>query len=134
MEGDEGARSSTVKDVEEVLEKPQSMLSPRVKQVLLEVIEREERRALEEGDHAYLIDLQNAKKLILRGAWKVRKSNPYLLFVSECIAENRPEGKMTLEEAQRLFKSCAEKWRGLSKEKKREYEVRAGELMVYDYL
>ena len=121
-------------DVEEALEKPQSMLSPKVKQVLLDVIEMESKKALEEGDQAYLIDLQNAKKLILRGAWKVRKSNPYLLFVSECIAESRPQGRLTLEETQRLLKSCAEKWRGLSKEKKREYEVRAGELAVYDYL
>jgi len=127
MEGEE--------EIVEVTEKPQSMLTPKVKQTLLETIEKETKKALEKGDNAYLIDLQNAKKLILRGAWKIRKANPYLEHIAECMATTRPhEGKLTLEETQRLMRECAEKWRQLPENEKAKYRVLAGQLGIYDFL
>lgn len=122
-------------EVEEVLAKPESMLNAKTKQALLETIKRETERALREGDYASAMDLQNARKLIEKGAWKVRRANPYLAFVAECVPTARPhEGKLTLEETQRLLRECAEKWRQLSPEEKKRLEVKAGEQAVYDYL
>jgi uncharacterized protein YciI len=113
------------------LERPQSMLSPRVKQTLLEVIEREEERAIKENDTEYLVDLQNAKKLILRGAWKVRRDNPYLYFMAQCLLGRGG----SLKDTQQAMRECAEAWRNLSPEKKREFEALAkNRLAVYDYL
>jgi hypothetical protein len=122
-------------EIEEVISKPESMLTPKVKQALLDTIESETKKALEKGDNAYLIDLQNAKKLILRGAWKIRKANPYLEHVAECMATTRPhEGKLTLEETQKLMRECAEKWRQLPESEKAKYRVLAGQLGIYDFL
>ena len=122
-------------EIEEVISKPESMLTPKVKQALLGTIESETKKALEKGDNAYLIDLQNAKKLILRGAWKIRKANPYLEHIAECMATTRPhEGKLTLEETQRLMRECAEKWRQLPENEKAKYRVLAGQLGIYDFL
>jgi len=122
-------------EIEEVISKPESMLTPKVKQALLGTIESETKKALEKGDNAYLIDLQNAKKLILRGAWKIRKANPYLEHIAECMATTRPhEGKLTLEETQRLMRECAEKWRQLPESEKAKYRVLAGQLGIYDFL
>jgi hypothetical protein len=122
-------------EIEEVISKPDSMLTPKVKQTLLETIESETKKALEKGDNAYLIDLQNAKKLILRGAWKIRKANPYLAFVAECVPTTKPhEGKLTLEETQKLLRECAQKWRQLPESEKARYQVLAGQLGIYDFL
>jgi hypothetical protein len=122
-------------EIEEVISKPESMLTSRVKQALLDTIEGETKKALEKGDNAYLIDLQNAKKLIEKGCWSVRRANPYLEHVAECIASTRPhEGKLTLEETQRLMRECAEKWRRLPENEKAKYRVLAGELGIYDFL
>jgi len=122
-------------EIEEVISKPESMLTSRVKQALLDTIEGETKKALEKGDNAYLIDLQNAKKLIEKGCWSVRRANPYLEHVAECIASTRPhEGKLTLEETQRLMRECAEKWRRLPENEKAKYRVLAGQLGIYDFL
>jgi hypothetical protein len=122
-------------EIEEVISKPESMLTSRVKQALLDTIENETKKALEKGDNAYLIDLQNAKKLIEKGCWSVRRANPYLEHIAECIASTRPhEGKLTLEETQRLMRKCAEKWRQLPENEKAKYRVLAGELGIYDFL
>jgi hypothetical protein len=122
-------------EIEEVISKPDSMLTPKVKQTLFDTIESETKKALEKGDNAYLIDLQNAKKLIEKGCWSVRRANPYLEHVAECMATTRPhEGKLTLEETQKLMRECAEKWRQLPENEKAKYRVLAGQLNVYDYL
>ena len=116
--------------IEEVLQKPQSMLSPQVKQVLLETIEKESKRATEKDDNAYLIDLQNARKLLQRGCWSIRKANPFLVHMEQCLL-----GKGgTLKDTQEAMRECSEKWRELPKETKRKLEVIAGKLAVYDYL
>ncbi|MEM2191267.1 MAG: HMG-box domain-containing protein [Archaeoglobaceae archaeon] len=115
-------------------EEVQSMLSPKVKKILLKVIDEETEKAIKENDMNYLTDLQNAKKLILRGAWKTRKANPYLLFTQQCMLSNKPQRKLTLKEVQELMKECAEKWRQLPESEKKKYKVLAGEVMVYDYL
>lgn len=122
-------------EVEEVLEKPQSLLTAKTKQALLETIKSETEKALKEGDYAYAADLQNAKKLIVKGAWKIRNANPYLTFVAECVPTAKPhEGKLTLEETQQLLKDCAEKWRQLPPEEKQKYRLMAGKLGIYDFL
>jgi hypothetical protein len=97
---------------------------------LLETIRKETERALQEGDHAYLIDLQNAKKLIERGAWKVRKANVYLVHMEKCLLGQGG----TLKDTQEAMKKCGEEWRKLSESEKKRLEVEAGELMAYDYL
>ncbi len=123
------------KELEEVLTKPESMLSAKVQQALLETIKRETEKALKEGDYAYAADLQNARKLIEKGCWSVRKANPYLEYVAECISATRPhKGKLTLEETQKLLKECGEKWRKLSPEEKAKYKALAGQLGIYDFL
>lgn len=115
--------------------KPESMLSAKTRQILVEVINRETEKALKEGDDASAMELQRAHKLLERGCWSVRRANPYLEHIVECVAESKPhEGKLTLAETQELFKNCAEKWRQLPPEKKLEYKVLAGELGIYDYL
>jgi hypothetical protein len=122
-------------EIEEVISKPESMLTSKVKQALLQTIENETKKALEKGDNAYLIDLQNAKKLVEKGCWSVRRANPYLEHIAECIASTRPhEGKLTLEETQKLLRECAEKWRQLPENEKAKYRVLAGELGIYDFL
>jgi len=122
-------------DLEEVFEKPESMLSAKTKQALLQTIKSETEKALKQGDYAYAADLQNARKLIEKGAWKIRKANPYLEHIAECMATTRPhEGKLTLEETQRLMRECAEKWRQLPENEKAKYRVLTGQLNVYDYL
>lgn len=122
-------------ELEEVFEKPESLLSPKTKQVLIETIKSETSKALKEGDYAYAADLQNAKKLIEKGAWKIRNSNPYLAFVAECVPLQKPhEGKLTLEETQKLLRECAEKWRQLPPNEKAKYKALAGELGIYDYI
>jgi len=122
-------------EMEEVTAKPPSMLNPKVRQVLLETIKRETDKALEEGNHAYAMELQNARKLVEKGCWSVRRANPYLEHIAECIASTRPhEGKLTLEETQRLMRECAEKWRQLPENEKAKYRVLAGQLDIYDFL
>jgi hypothetical protein len=122
-------------EIEEVISKPDSMLTPKVKQTLFDTIESETKKALEKGDNAYLIDLQNAKKLIEKGCWSVRRANPYLEHIAECITSTRPhEGKLTLEETQKLLRECAEKWRQLPENEKAKYRVLAGQLGIYDFL
>lgn len=122
-------------ELAEILEKPQSLLTSKVKQALLETIEAETKKALEKGDDAYLIDLQNARKLIEKGAWKIRRANPYLAFVAECVPTMKPhEGKLTLEETQKLLRECAQKWQQLPETEKAKYRVLAGKLSLYDYL
>ena len=124
METDQDGR------VEEVLEKPQSMLSAKVQQALLETIKSETEKALKEGDNAYLIELQNAQKLLQRGCWSVRKANPFLVHMEQCLPGKGGDLKTT----QEAMKECSEKWRKLPIEKKKELDVQAGELAIYDYL
>lgn len=119
----------TEEEIEEVAEKPRSMLSEKTKRALSEAIDKLLREALNRGEHAYAIELQRAKKLIEHGCWSIRKDNPYLYFMSECLA-----GKGgTLEQTQKAMKECALKWRQLPPEKRKEYEVKAKGLAVYDY-
>ena len=111
------------------------MLSDRAQQVLIRTIDRETKEALKRGDDALAVELQRAKKMVERGCWSVRRANPYLEHVAECIAEIRPhEGKLTLAETQELLKKCAEEWNKLPPEKRLEYKVKAGELGIYDFL
>ena len=122
MEGDE--------KLKEVTEKPESMLSERTKSFLAGVIDGELKRALESGDYAYAVELQRAKKLLERGCWSMRKDNPYLYFMEECL-----KGKGgSLESTQTAMRECALKWKELPPEKRREYEAKAKGQAVYDYL
>jgi ElaB/YqjD/DUF883 family membrane-anchored ribosome-binding protein len=131
----QGGRKRMSEDLEEVFEKPESMLSAKTKQALLETIKSETEKALKQGDYAYAADLQNARKLIEKGAWKLRRANPYLAFVAECVPTTKPhQGKLTLEETQKLMRECAEKWRQLPENEKAKYRVLAGQLGIYDFL
>jgi hypothetical protein len=117
-------------EIEEVISKPESMLTPKVKQVLLETIKSETEKAMKENDTAYLVDLQNAKKLIQRGAWKIRKANAYLVHMERCLLGHGG----TLKDTQEAMKKCAEEWRKLSENEKKRLEIEAGELGIYDYV
>lgn len=117
-------------EIEEVISKPESMLSAKTKQVLIEAINEETEKALKEGDDAGAMELQNAKKLVERGCWSVRESNPYLEYMGECLLGQGG----TLKDTQEAMKKCAEEWDKLPAEKKAEYKVRAGKLGIYDFL
>ena len=121
-------------EIQEVVEKPESMLSPKVQQILIEVVDRETEKALKEGNDAHAMELQRAKKLLRRGCWSIRRANPYLKFVSDCITESKPQGKLNLAQTQELLKTCALNWKELPPQKRRDYEARAKGLAVYDYL
>lgn len=116
-------------------DKPESMLAPEVRQLLAETIDAKLEQALKEGNHELASELQRARKLVLRGCWSVRRANPYLEFVGECVAMSKPHGgKLTLEETQRLMRECAAKWNALPENEKARYRTLAGELGIYDYL
>lgn len=115
---------------EELEARPESMLGDRVKRVLLEAIRRETEKALKEGDDAYAVELQRARKLVARGAWKVRRDNPYLYFMESCLLGRGGSLKAT----QEAMKECGDSWSKLPKEKKEFFEALARGLAVYDYL
>lgn len=115
-----------------MMDKPQSFLSERVKDLLLTVIRSEREKALKEGDEEYLVELQNAAKLIQRGCWRVKRANPYTLFMSECVKEKKANG--SLKSVQEAFKECAMEWKKLPEEKKIEYKTLAGQLEVRDFV
>lgn len=118
MEGEE--------EIREVAQKPESMLSPKVQQVLVEVVDKETEKALREGNDAYAMELQNAKKLVKKGCWSVRKANPFLEFMGDCLKGKGGDLKAT----QEAMQQCALTWSKLPPEKKKGTE----ELAVYDYL
>lgn len=116
-------------------EKPESLLSPEAKQILTETINAKVEQAISEGNYALASELQRAKKLVEKGCWSIRKANPYLEFVAECISTTKPhEGKLTLEETQKLMRECADRWAKLRDSEKAKYKALAGELGIYDFL
>lgn len=117
-------------ELSEIVDKPDSLLSERVKQVLLEAIRREEEKALEIGDDEYLVELQKAKKLVNKGCWTIRRDNPYLHFMRQCLIGQGG----TLEDTQEAMRRCAEKWRNLTEEERERYRAEAKGKVIYDYL
>lgn len=109
-------------------ERPQSMLAKRVIEVLLGTIKTESDRAIKEENDSYLVELQNAKKLINKGCWTVRGANPYTDFMQQCML-GKSDG--TLASTQEAMKKCAEGWSRLPEERKK---GRKGEKAIYDYL
>lgn len=114
-------------------ERPPSMLNPRTKALLLDFIKQESKKAFEKGDFELMADLENARKLISDGCWTVRRPNPYILFMSECLKEQELNGS-DLSQTQIAFRECSIKWKNLPKNEKEKYRKKAGELDVYDYL
>lgn len=117
-------------EIEELMEKPESMLSAKVQQVLIQVINSQTEKALKQGDNALAMELQRAKKLLKKGCWTVRKSNPFIYFLSDCLKGKGGNLKATQEAMQK----CSIDWKKLSEQKKREYRAKAGKLGIYDYL
>jgi len=117
-------------EIEDVVSKPESMLGARVKQVLIETIDKQTDKALKEGQNAYAMELQRAKKLVQKGCWSLRKANPFLEHMSECL---KGQGG-NLEATQKTMQACSLKWNKLPPKKKREYEERAKGQAIYDFL
>lgn len=105
---------------------PESMLPKRVQQLLEETLNKALDEAIKTDDMAQATDLQRAKKLVHRGCYTIRKENPYIGFMGECLLEKGG----TLEDTQKAMKECAEKWSQLPEDKKKGKEG----LAAYDYL
>jgi len=112
----------------EALERPDSLLTPRVRKVLLDTLRSELDKAVETGDDAYMVELQKARKLVNKGCWTVRTANPYIEFMQHCML-GKSNG--TLESTQQAMKQCAEEWRNLPEDQKKTLKK---EKRIYDYL
>jgi len=109
-------------------EKPESLLSKQVKQVIIDKINEEIQKAIKAGEDEKISEFARAKKLIQKGCWTVRKKNPYIEFMSRCMKGSGG----TLEETQKAMQRCALKWKNLPEEERKKFETR--ELDIYDYL
>ena len=109
---------------------PSSLLDPKVKKKLFEFISQETKKALERKDMEEVSSLQEAKRLISRGAVKIRKANPYVKFMAKCIADQDVKDR-SVEETHEAMKKCSLEWSQLSEEEKKKWKL--GEFDVYDY-
>jgi hypothetical protein len=107
-----------------------STLNPKVKKKLFEFIEEETKKALEKNDMEHVSSLQEAKRLISRGATKIRKANPYVKFMTECITAQNVKGGST-EDTHGAMQKCSLKWNRLSEEEKKKWRLRKFD--AYDY-
>lgn len=107
-----------------------SLLQNRTKKVLGEFIDKEREKAIAENNMEYAEELQRAKRLIMRGAWKTRKVNPYWNFLGQCLKEETPKNG-TLADTQNAMRRCALNWKQLSPEDKQKYQEE--EQVIVDY-
>ena len=107
-----------------------SLLDPKVKKKLLHFIDEETKKALERKDMEHVSSLQEAKRLISRGAVKIRKANRYVKFMAECIVDQNVKGG-SIEDTHEAMQKCSLKWNKLSEEEKKKWKL--GEFDVYDY-
>ncbi len=104
-----------------------SILDPKVKKQLLQFIKEETQKALGKKDMNHVSNLQKAKRLITREAVKIRKSNPYVTFMAECM-----KGKGgTREDTHKAMKKCSLDWNKLSEKERKKWKL--GDFDVYDY-
>lgn len=106
-----------------------SLLGAKVKKQLNEYIKKQLQKAVEEENMKLASQLQTARKLINRGAWKTRRPNPYNKFMSVCLKGEKDD---SLADAQSRMRKCALRWNQLSDEEKKKWEEK-GEILV-DYL
>ena len=107
-----------------------SLLDPKVKKKLFQFIEEETKKALEKKDMKHVSDLQQAKRLISRGATKIRKANPYVKFMTKCITDQNVKGG-SIEDTHKAMKKCSLDWREMSEKEKKKW--RLGDFDVFDY-
>lgn len=105
-------------------------LDPKVKKKLSAFIEEETRRAVEKKDLEYASKLQEAKRLVERGTAKVRKVNPYIKFMGECLLKQKVKGQ-DQEATRKAMIDCGGEWNKLSEDEKKRWKL--GEFDVYDY-
>lgn len=110
--------------------KPESMLPKKIQEILEEALNKKLDEAIKGDNMDEAAELQRAKKLIHRGCWTVRNDNPYLYFMEQCLLNKGG----TLKDTQETMRKCAENWKQLPTEKRREFEALAKGLAVYDYL
>jgi len=106
-----------------------SLIDKRVKVRVLEFLKREQEEALRRGDVDLAVEIGKAKRLIKRGAWKVRRPNPYIKFMSKCLVEVRKGS--SLKDVQEAMRECAKRWREMSKEEREKFREEG--LWLYDY-
>lgn len=104
------------------------VVKPRAKKALVEFINGEVKKASASGDTDFVEELQGAKRLLLRGATKVRKENPYVRFMGQCMVGTKGETKA---ETMQRMRECSEKWKGLSEAEKKKYST--SQLVAVDY-
>lgn len=99
-------------------------LDSRVKKKVLELIGDEASKAVEKGEFEYAGKLRDVMRLVDREATKIRRENPYNVFMKKCLVDmnGTPQEKM---------KTCGEKWSSLSDTEKEEYDTE--ELIAVDY-
>lgn len=101
-----------------------SILDSKVKKELVDFIDQKVEEALKADDVDHASNLQEAKRLIERGAAKVRKENPYANWLGDCIPKQENKGREAMGK-------CALQWNKLGENEKKKWGK--GELEVYDY-
>ena len=109
--------------------KQDTLISGRVKKLVDDFLKEKVREAVDSGDFELAEELQKARRVVKRGAWKIRKPNPYAKFLSECIREAKKGN--TLKDAQEAMRVCAQKWRSLSPEERKKWEESGFVLVDY---
>jgi len=113
-----------------VKEKPESLLDPQVKRTLVQVCDQEIKAALDQGEEDKASSFARARKLVERGCWSIRKSNPYLVHMEKCLTSKGG----SLEATQAAMIKCAREWKKLAPAERKKYEAEISELDVYDFL
>ena len=106
-----------------------TLIREDIRKLLDEILKGLEQQFANQGKLEEAAEISKARRLINRGAWKVRRANPYARFLSECLRENK-EGD-GLKGAQEAMRKCAIKWRNMSEEEKRKYM--SDETWLYEY-
>jgi len=114
-------------EIKDLQQRPQSMLNPTVQQTLIRLINGEIEKAIKQGQDELASEFARAKKLVKKGCWSVRKANPFLEHMSECLNGKGGDLKAT----QEAMQECSIKWNELPPEKKR---GKREDLAIYDYL
>ena len=107
-----------------------SILDPKVKKKLFQFIDEETKKALERKDMEHVSSLQEAKRLISRGAVKIRKANPYVKFMTKCITDQNVKGG-SIEDTHEAMKKCSLDWSKLTDDEKKKWKL--GDFDVFDY-
>ncbi len=89
---------------------------------LMKEIEERRKVALKAGDIDKVREYNEILALLRYKGGIIKRPNPYLEFMSECISNEVPKnGKHSLGETQEAFKKCVLKWNQMDEKRKEAY-------------